>query len=74
MSQIKALKESDGDDVRALDGDDQVVDASKVQAYLSRAFGTRLADAEQALKVRSFFSYMQDSFVELPVKVKHVIP
>ncbi|KAK9917920.1 hypothetical protein WJX75_009574 [Coccomyxa subellipsoidea] len=46
---IKALKEQDGNDVRALDSDDQPVDPSKVQAYLKRAFGTRLADAERAL-------------------------
>lgn len=52
LAQIKALKEQDGDDVRALDSDDQPVDPSKVQAYLKRAFGTRLADAERALTVR----------------------
>ncbi len=50
-SQIKALKEQDGEDVRALDSDDQPVDPGKVQSYLKRAFGTRLEDAERALMV-----------------------
>ncbi|CAL8465115.1 g4650 [Coccomyxa elongata] len=46
---IKALKEQDGEDVRALDSDDQPVDPGKVQSYLKRAFGTRLEDAERVL-------------------------
>ncbi|EIE20431.1 hypothetical protein COCSUDRAFT_57580 [Coccomyxa subellipsoidea C-169] len=46
---IKTLKDQDGNDVRALDSDDQAVDPSKVQSYLTRAFGTRLPDAERAL-------------------------
>ena len=53
-SQIKALKEQDGEDVRALDSDDQPVDPGKVQTYLKRAFGTRLEDAERTLTVGTY--------------------
>jgi hypothetical protein len=49
LFQIKALKEG-SDDVRAVDGD-HPVDADKVQSYLKRAFGPRLGDAENVLKV-----------------------
>ena len=49
--QIKALEE-DGD-VRALDSDGKPVKAGTVQSYLSRAFKSRLPDAERALKVRA---------------------
>lgn len=47
--QIKALEE-DGD-VRALDSDGKPVKPGTVQSYLSRAFKSRLPDAESALKV-----------------------
>ena len=47
--QIKALEE-DGD-VQALDADGKPVNPGTVQSYLSRAFKSRLPDAERALKV-----------------------
>ena len=49
--QIKALEE-DGD-MWALDSDGKPVKPATVQSYLQRAFKSRLADAERALKVRS---------------------
>ena len=50
-SQIKALDE-DGD-VRALGSDGKPVKPASVQTYLERAFKSRLADAERALKASS---------------------
>ena len=47
--QIKAFEE-DGN-VRALDADGKPVKPGTVQSYLSRAFKSRLPDAERALKV-----------------------
>lgn len=49
--QIKALDE-DGD-VRALGSDGKPVKPASVQTYLERAFKSRLADAERALKASS---------------------
>ncbi len=46
--QIKAL-DKDGD-VRALGTDGKPVKPATVQSYLQRAFKSRLADAERALK------------------------